>query len=132
MMTDLFGQKDDILEQQIRCVEREIGMRQRVYPNWINAKKISAGKAEYEVQMMQEVLKSLKELAKVKQQLAIAVEALKKYADKDRWTDVDTPFGYYEKAHYWKEKNPQADSIHGYDGFDEAEQALQQIKELGK
>lgn len=66
-MTDLFGQKDDILEQQIRCVEREIGMRQRVYPNWINAKKMSAGKAEYEIQMMQEVLKSLKQNAELKE-----------------------------------------------------------------
>ena len=68
-MTDLFGQKDDILEQQIKCVEREIGMRQRVYPNWINAKKMSAGKAEYEITMMQEVLKSLKQNAQLKELL---------------------------------------------------------------
>ena len=85
MMTDLFGQKDDILEQQIRCVEREIGMRQRVYPNWINAKKISAGKAEYEVQMMQEVLKSLKQNAQLKELLKECKQAFNKLKGDTVW-----------------------------------------------
>lgn len=88
-MTDLFGQKDNILEQQIRCVEREIGMRQRVYPNWINAKKMSAGKAEYEIQMMQEVLKSLKQNAKVKELLKECREVIK---------NVDTYYGNYDST----------------------------------
>jgi hypothetical protein len=47
------------------------------------------------------------ELAKVKKQLAIAVEALNEYADEDHWC------GYF--------------GIHGYE---RAEQALRQIEEL--
>ena len=53
---------DFTLQQQIQCVEREIAMRQRVYPNWVNANKLKQEKADYEIACMKNVLSSLKNL----------------------------------------------------------------------
>lgn len=50
------------LEEQIKCVEREIGMRKRVYPNWVASHRMKQEKAEYEIKIMSEVLKTLKQL----------------------------------------------------------------------
>ena len=50
------------LERQIKCVEREIGMRERVYPRWIAGKKMSQSKANDEIAMMRAVLETLKGL----------------------------------------------------------------------
>jgi hypothetical protein len=50
------------LERQIACVEREISMRQRVYPNWVANRKMTEAKANEEIAVMQEVLKTLQEL----------------------------------------------------------------------
>lgn len=57
------------------------------------------------------------ELAKVKQQLAIAVEALEQYADLYNWEDSDD---YYACTYKYDFANK------------EAQEALQQIKELDK
>lgn len=55
-MTDLFPVT---LPAQIACVEREIRMRQSVYPRWLAAKKMSEAKAEAEIAAMQAVLASM-------------------------------------------------------------------------
>lgn len=51
------------LEQQIACVKREISMRERVYPRWILAGKLSEGKAEFELEAMKAVLASLESMS---------------------------------------------------------------------
>lgn len=50
------------LKQQIQCVEREIAMRERVYPNWIAAKKLKQEKADYEINCMKQVQFTLENL----------------------------------------------------------------------
>jgi len=40
------------IDEQIRCVEREIGMRERVYPRWIEAKRMTQKKADQEIEAM--------------------------------------------------------------------------------
>ena len=63
------------------------------------------------------------ELNKVKQQLAIAVEALEKYADRSKWFDYCVlDDGYIDGE----------SSVFIEDGYDYAEQALKQIKDLEK
>lgn len=47
------------IEEQIECVKREIGMRHRVYPNWISINKMTQEKASYEIETMKEVLITL-------------------------------------------------------------------------
>lgn len=47
------------LSEQIACVRREIGQRERVYPRLVSAGKKRQGEAEYETACMQQVLKSL-------------------------------------------------------------------------
>lgn len=49
-------------QQQIECVRREIAMRERVYPNWIAAKKLKQEKADYEIACMKSVLATLLDL----------------------------------------------------------------------
>jgi hypothetical protein len=44
----------------IKCVEREIGMRKRVYPNWVEKKRMSQEKADLEIRTMTAVLDQLK------------------------------------------------------------------------
>lgn len=50
------------LDEQIKAVEREIGLRERVYPSFIERKKISREKAEHEIAAMRATLKTLQEL----------------------------------------------------------------------
>ena len=52
--------KQITIEDMIKCVEREIGMRQRVYPRWVESKKMSQEKADYEIKCMTAVLDKLK------------------------------------------------------------------------
>lgn len=50
------------LDEQIQCVKREIGLRERVYPSFVDRKKLSAEKASYEIEAMNSVLKTLETL----------------------------------------------------------------------
>ncbi len=47
------------LIQQIKCVEREIGLRQRVYPGWVVQRRLSREEADYQIAAMQAVLETL-------------------------------------------------------------------------
>lgn len=51
-----------ILKDQIACIKREISMRQRVYPRWVEAGRMKQAKAEAEIRTMQAVLATLKSL----------------------------------------------------------------------
>lgn len=50
------------LAEQIECVEREIGMREKVYPRWVRAipQKLTQAKADQELARMRAVLATLK------------------------------------------------------------------------
>ena len=50
------------LEDQIKSVRREIGMRERVYPNWVSQRKMSPTKADDEIAAMRAVLATLESL----------------------------------------------------------------------
>ncbi len=50
------------IEDQIKCVEREIGMRQRAYPRWVKAGTMNEGTATKEIQHMKAVLVTLQEI----------------------------------------------------------------------
>lgn len=47
------------LDQQITCVRREIGMRERVYPNLVHRGKMIEPTAEYEMRAINAVLRTL-------------------------------------------------------------------------
>lgn len=47
------------LDEQIACVKREIAMRQRVYPRFIESGKLKQTKADYEIMAMKAVLETL-------------------------------------------------------------------------
>jgi hypothetical protein len=47
------------LELQIKAVEREIGMRLSVYPKWVEKRKMSQEKADFEIEAMRAVLETL-------------------------------------------------------------------------
>jgi len=46
--------------EQLACIEREIKMRERVYPRWIEAGKLTPVKAAHEIQTMRDVLELLR------------------------------------------------------------------------
>jgi hypothetical protein len=48
------------IDDMIKCVEREISMRKRVYPNWVEKKRMSQEKADLEIRTMTAVLDQLK------------------------------------------------------------------------
>lgn len=50
------------LDEQIKSVEREIGMRERVYPAWVRGKRMSQAKADHEMAAMRATLKTLTDL----------------------------------------------------------------------
>lgn len=48
------------LEDQILCVEREIAMRERVYPKWVESGKMSQKTADYEIATMRAITETLR------------------------------------------------------------------------
>jgi hypothetical protein len=47
------------LTEQITCLRREIGYRERVYPRWCSQGKMKQDKADYEVAAMKAALATL-------------------------------------------------------------------------
>lgn len=50
------------LARQMRCVERELNMRRRVYPRWVADRKLEQFEADDEIEAMQAVLDTLKKV----------------------------------------------------------------------
>lgn len=48
------------IDDMIKCIEREIGMRMKVYPRWVEQKKMTQEKALTEINTMQAILEQLK------------------------------------------------------------------------
>jgi hypothetical protein len=48
------------LDEQIACVEREIKLRQRVYPRRVSDRKMSQAQANKQIGLMEAVLDSLR------------------------------------------------------------------------
>ena len=46
---------DITLDQMIQCVDREVGMRERVYPRWVEQKKMLQATADLELARMRAV-----------------------------------------------------------------------------
>ena len=55
------------LAEQIKCVEREIAMRRRVYPNWVASGKMKQEKADHEISAMEAVLYTLRFYGKLQE-----------------------------------------------------------------
>ena len=47
------------LDEQIKCVKREISYRRRCYPVWVEKGKITQEEANYQIECMEYVLNSL-------------------------------------------------------------------------
>ena len=54
------------LDQMIQCVDREIGMRERSYPRWVEQKKLLQATADQELARMRAVRDLLLDLSSVK------------------------------------------------------------------
>ncbi len=59
---DLFPQADIPLEAQIKCVQREITFRKRVYARRVSNGRMSEVFADQQIKLMEAVLKTLQEL----------------------------------------------------------------------
>ena len=51
------------IDLQIKCVAREIAMRERVYPKWVEAGRMKLDMAEREIATMKAVIETLKKVA---------------------------------------------------------------------
>lgn len=51
------------IDAQIRCVQREIKMRERVYPRWVEDQRMNKHHAAFEIDCMKAVLRTLMEAA---------------------------------------------------------------------
>jgi hypothetical protein len=51
------------LEQQIASVKREIAMRERVYPRWVESGRLVQVRADHEIAAMKAVLETLQAAA---------------------------------------------------------------------
>ena len=61
-MNDLFPDAPVPLLAQIACVRREISLRERVYPRWVDSGRMTADLARHELAGMRAVLETLLEL----------------------------------------------------------------------
>ena len=62
MADDLFPEAEIPLEAQIKCVEREITFRKRVYARRVSEGRMSETFADQQMKLMTAVLKTLTEL----------------------------------------------------------------------
>jgi len=62
------------LAAQIECVEREIKLRERVYPRWISEGRMTPGKADAELAGMRAVLATVREAGELKRRLSEALQ----------------------------------------------------------
>lgn len=51
------------IEEQIKCVKREIAMRKRVYPKWVKYNRMKQEEADHEITCMESVLKTMEGLS---------------------------------------------------------------------
>jgi hypothetical protein len=54
------------IDEQIAEVKREIAMRNKVYPKWVEAGSMQKSKADFQILVMEAVLISLQEIAREK------------------------------------------------------------------
>jgi hypothetical protein len=52
------------LDDQVACVRRELGLRQRLYPRWVADGKMTADQAAKEINAMKAVLDTVAGLAR--------------------------------------------------------------------
>lgn len=50
------------LDEQIKCVGREIGLRRNVYPKFVKSKRMTQAEADYQIACMEAVYETLKQL----------------------------------------------------------------------
>jgi hypothetical protein len=50
------------ISEQLDAARRELGMRQRVYPGWVNSGKMTREKAEHETDCMRDIVATLETL----------------------------------------------------------------------
>ncbi|MGD1842275.1 MAG: hypothetical protein ACFB0B_15465 [Thermonemataceae bacterium] len=50
------------IDQQIEELERELQMRQKVYPNWVDWNRIDRAVADYRLEVLEACIKTLKKL----------------------------------------------------------------------
>ncbi len=62
MDKDLFPEAEIPLEAQIKCVQREITFRRRVYSRRVSMGRMSEVFADQQIKLMEAVLKTLQEL----------------------------------------------------------------------
>ena len=51
------------LNLQIQCVAREVALRKRCYPRWVQQKRLTEKQAQQEIERMEAVLHTLQHLA---------------------------------------------------------------------
>lgn len=61
-MSSLFPNATVSLEEQIRCVMREIAMRKSAYPRFIEKRQLTQTKADNEIAAMEAVLATLQSI----------------------------------------------------------------------
>lgn len=61
-MSDLFGKPaaDLGIDAQIRSAEREVRMRERVYPGWVERGRMKQSAADQEIALMKAIVETLK------------------------------------------------------------------------
>lgn len=61
-MSDLFDNERLPIDLQIQCVQREISLRERVYPRFVERRTMTQERADYELKAMRDVLATLKSI----------------------------------------------------------------------
>lgn len=51
------------IEAQVACARREVAMRKRVYPRWIESGRFSQAKADHEIAAMEAIIATLEAVA---------------------------------------------------------------------
>ena len=79
------------LAERIKCVERELNYRTRLYPRWVANGKLGKVEADYELECMQAVLHTLRHLEGPEPEQAELIDAESKLPAQRAHAQEETP-----------------------------------------
>jgi hypothetical protein len=59
------------LQEQIAEAQRELALRKKCYPQWVKAGKLDAGDAQYQIRVMEAIVRTLMQLDAEQRQLSL-------------------------------------------------------------
>lgn len=74
-MADLFGDRPITYEDKEACARRELEFRRRLYPRWVEQRRITQAEADREIEIMSSIVDDYRKCAEIQRRPRTLQEA---------------------------------------------------------